>query len=703
MKKLLYILFIGLTVHQQGVLAQTTAKPPVAERIPYTIHGAQGDRVDPYYWLKDRDNPKVIDYLKAENAYTEAVMAPTKGLQDKLFKEMVGRVKEDENSVPYKKGNYWYYTRYEKGGEYPIYCRRKNSMDDPEQIIVNGNELAKGKSFLNFYVEISHDQNKAAVIMDETGRNFYTIKIRDIDNKKWLADEITDTRNGCVWSSDNTALVYGVPDKETLRVYQVKMHTLGSKQADDKTLLEEKDETLDIYVYGSRSDAYIFANSSRTDANVVYVTNAQSPSAFKLIEPLEPNVMYEVDHAGGNEWMIRTNYKATNYRLCSAPLNDPRKDNWVSRIEGRDDVFLSQVVFFKSCIVAEEMQNGLTQLRVITQDKQDQYIKFDEPAYYAYLIGNPEFDATTFRYQYASLITPFSTYGYDITTKESTVLKQQEIPSGYKKSLYVTERVMVTARDGKQIPLTIAYRQDMFRKDGTNQGFIYGYGSYGYSNEDYFDSDIISLLDRGFVYANTHIRGGQEMGGAWYEDGKMLNKKNTFYDFIDCSTWLLKNNYVAENKLFANGGSAGGLLMGAILNMAPELYRGVIADVPFVDVITTMEDETIPLTTFEWMEWGNPKIKEQYDYMMSYSPYDNVAAKAYPNILVTTGLNDSQVQYHEPAKWVAKLRYTKTDKNTLIFNINMDAGHGGKSGRYESIHETAFMYAFMLQCLGITQ
>lgn len=700
MKKCLLPALLFL-VASAGQMNAQQAIPPKAERIQHTIHGSFGDREDPYYWISDRDNPKVIDYLKAENAYTEAVTAPYKKIQEQLFKEMVGRIKEDDNSVPYKKGNYWYYDRYEKGGEYPIFCRKKGTLDAKEEVLVDGNELAKGHNFLSYEVEVSPDETKACIIMDVHGRNFYTIRVRDLQTKQWLSDEVPGTRNGCVWSRDNNSFVYGVPDTVTLRVYQVKRHFLGMKASDDKLLFEEKDPTLDIYVYGSRSEDFIFAYSGRTDANTVWFADARDPRQFKQVAPLVENVVFNVDHVKGEEFTILTNYKAKNYRLCSVNYFDPRMDNWQDIIPGRDDVFLTQVQYFSNFMVAEEVQNGLTMLRVIVNDKTDVPIKFDEPAYYATLGYNPDYHATGFRYHYSSLITPFTTYHYDVSSSLTEILKQQEIPSGYKKDLYKTERIMVTARDGKQVPLTISYRTDMFHKNGTNPGFIYGYGSYGYSNEDYFDANILSLLDRGFVYANTHIRGGQEMGGEWYDDGKMMNKKNTFYDFIDCSIWLQKNNYVASDKLFANGGSAGGLLMGAILNMAPTTFKGVIADVPFVDVITTMEDESIPLTTFEWLEWGNPKIKEQYDYMMSYSPYDNVSAQNYPNILVTTGLNDSQVQYFEPTKWVAKLRYTKTDKNMLLLKVNMDAGHGGRSGRFESVNEVAFMYAFMLQCLGI--
>ncbi len=697
---IIFALLTGLT----PIFAQNEVKPPVAERIPYQIKSAHGDtRTDYYYWLNNRDNDKVIDYLKAENDYLTASMQHTEKLQARLFEELKGRVKEDESSVPYKKGDYYYYTRYVVGGEYPIYCRKKGSLSAIEEILVDGNELGKNERYLSFYLEVSPDHTKALVIMDVKGRNFYTIKIKDLATGQWLNDELTDTRNGAEWTSDGKSIVYSMPDKETLRVYQVYTHVIGQKQSDDKLIFQEDDETLDVYVYKSRSEEFLFIACERTDANQTYFTSAMNPGDVQVIQPLVADLIYSANHTEGEQFLITTNYLAKNYRLVSTAIQSPEKENWKDVIKHRPDVFLSSVQFHKNFMVVEESTKGLTLLRIIKSDQSEQFIQFDEPAYYASLGYNPEYNSNMIRFSYSSLITPYSTYDYNVDTKGQILMKQEEIPSGYDKSLYATERIMVTARDGKKIPLTIAYRKDLFKKDGGSPGFIYGYGSYGYSNEDYFDSNVLSLLDRGFVYANTHVRGGQEMGGEWYDDGKMLNKKNTFYDFVDCSHWLIENNYVGKQKLFANGGSAGGLLMGAIANMSPEIYGGIIADVPFVDVMTTMEDETIPLTTFEWLEWGNPMIKEQYNYMLSYSPYDNVEAKEYPNMLVTTGLNDSQVQYFEPAKWVAKLRYMKTDTNRLYLKTNMDAGHGGNSGRYESLKEIALMYAFMLDCLGMTE
>ncbi len=670
-------------------------RPPVARRIPHTIQTAHGDtRTDYYYWMRFRDNPETVAYLEAENAYTQHCMQHTETLQQKLFDEMKRRLKEDETTYPYKKGGYYFYTRYAAGAEHPIYCRKRGSLNAGEEIIVDGNTLAIGNPFLHFWVKCNHDNTIAAVPIDTQGRNFFTIRFKDLLTGEWLKEEIPTSRNNVVWTLDNKALLYTVPDPETLRIYQVKMHVMGTESTEDTLLYEEPDETLDCGIYLSRSELYIFLESSRTDANALRYTSAATPGSFELIQPLEPYMIYTADHVEGNFLMIHTNYKAINYRLCKTPLHHTEKEHWTDVIPGSSDVFLNEVLFFKDFMVAEESENGLTRLRIIQPDN-SQVILFDEPGYYATTGANEEYDVDFFRYNYASLISPFSVYDYHVKTGETTLRKIKEVPT-YTKSKYASERIAVEARDGKMVPMTIAYRKDLFKRDGSMPCLIYGYGAYGTNNEDYFDSNIFSLLDRGFMYANTHIRGGQDMGGQWYEDGKMLCKKNTFFDFIDCSQWLIENAYTAPNGLFANGASAGGLLMGAIANMRPDLYRGIIADVPFVDVLNTMEDETIPLTTFEWLEWGNPKIREQYDYMKSYSPYDNVEAKEYPAMLVTTGLEDSQVQYWEPAKWVAKLRHTKTDDNRLLLRTNMRAGHGGKYGRYESLHEIAFMYAFIV-------
>ncbi|MCS6974731.1 MAG: S9 family peptidase [Cyclobacteriaceae bacterium] len=680
-------------------------KPPVAKIEPYEIVSKHGHkRIDNYYWLKNREDTAVINYLKAENAYLDTMMAHTKAFQEKLFNELRGRIKEDDSSVPYKLDDYYYYTRYITGGEYPIYCRKKGTMDAPEEILVDGNELGKGQSFLNFFISQSPDHKMIAIVMDTVGRNFYTVKFKDLTTGKILPDVIPDTRGGYVWTNDNRSLLYAVPGKETLRTYQIKRHILGTPVSTDILIYEEKDQTLAVGISKTKSKKYFIISSGRTDASFSQYLDADKPGKPILIQSIQDNVEYSVEHAGGDKFYIYTNLNAKNYRLVEAPISKPSQENWKDVIPHREDIFLQDVDFFKDHLALSEMKAGLTRIRIIKwADKSEHYIDFGEPAYYAGFGYNPEFNTNIIRYSYQSMTTPPSTYDYNMDTREKELKKEQPVLGGFDKNNYATERVMVKARDGKEVPLSIVYRKDKFKKDGTNPGWIYGYGSYGATMYPTFSSNRISLLDRGFVYAIAHVRGGQEMGGAWYDEGKMLNKKNTFTDFIDCSEWLIQNKYVAKDKLFASGGSAGGLLMGAIVNMRPDLYRGVIAAVPFVDVITTMMDESIPLTTFEWKEWGNPNIKEEYDYMLSYSPYDNVEAKAYPNLLVTTGLHDSQVQYWEPAKWVAKLRAMKTDNNRLFLYTNMDAGHGGASGRFRRLKEVALEYTFVFDILGFKE
>lgn len=678
-------------------------KPPVAKIDPHELVSKHGDkRIDNYYWLKNREDSTVIDYLTAENDYLDTMMAHTKAFQDSLFNEMRSRVKEDDSSVPYKLDDYYYYTRYVEGGEYPVYCRKKESLDAAEEVIADGNEIGKGQSFLNFFVSTSPNHKLAAVVMDTVGRNFYTIKFKDLTTGKYLQDEIPNTRGGYVWTNDNKSIFYAVPDQKTLRTYLIKRHILGTPASSDAVYYEEKDQTLSCGIGKTKSKKYFIISSGRTDASFAQYLDADKPGKPAVIQPLQDNVQYDVDHAGGDKFYIYTNKDAKNYRLVEAPISKPSQENWKDVIAHRADVFLRGVDYFKDYLATEEMSAGLVKIKLTKwADGTSHFIDFGEPAYFAGIGNNPELNTNTIRYTYQSMTTPSSTFDYNMNTHDRALMKEQPVLGGFDKNDYATERVMVKARDGKEIPLSIVYRKDAFKKDGTSPGWIYGYGSYGATMYATFSSNRISLFDRGFVYAIAHVRGGQEMGGEWYEDGKMMNKKNTFNDFIDCSEWLIANNYVAKDKLFASGGSAGGLLMGAIANMRPDLYRGIIAAVPFVDVITTMEDESIPLTTFEWLEWGNPSVKEQYDYMLSYSPYDNVAKKNYPNILVTTGLHDSQVQYWEPAKWVAKLRAMKTDNNRLYLYTNMDAGHGGASGRFRSMKEVALQYSFVMDILGM--
>ncbi|EKB50432.1 Protease 2 [Cecembia lonarensis LW9] len=680
-------------------------QPPVAKVEPFEILSKHGHlRVDNYYWLNDRENPEVIAYLEAENAYLDTMMGHTKVFQDNLFQEMKSRIKEDDASVPYQLDGYFYYVRYVEGGEYPIYCRKRGSLDAPEEIIVDGNELGKDKPYLNFYTSVSPDHNLAAIIMDTQGRNFYGIMVKDLRTGQLLDDRIEDTRGGIAWTNDNKSFYYSIPDKQTLRVFQVKRHILGAATQQDELVFEENDATLDCYVTKTKSKKYIIIGSGRTDASYALFIDADQPGKPQLIEKVQDNVQYHVDHAGGDHFYIHTNLDAVNYRLVQAPISEPHAVNWKDVIPHRENIFLEGVDYFKDYMAVQETFEGLAKIRIVKwRDGSEHELRFEEPAYSAGLGYNPNFDTQTLRYSYTSMTTPGSTYDYNMVSREKTLMKEQPVLGDFDKNNYQTERVMVPARDGKRIPMSIVYRKDKFKKDGTMPGWIYAYGSYGYSMDPTFSSTRLSLLDRGFVYAIAHIRGGQEMGGEWYEDGKMLNKKNTFTDFIDCSKWLQDNGYVAKDQLFASGESAGGLLMGAVVNMAPELYRGVIAAVPFVDVVTTMMDESIPLTTFEWLEWGNPNMQEQYEYMLSYSPYDNVEEKDYPNLLVTTGLHDSQVQYWEPAKWVALLRTKKTDANRLYLYTNLDAGHGGASGRFQRLKEIALEYAFVFDILGMNE
>ena len=679
-------------------------KPPVAKKKPYELVAKHGHkRIDEYYWLKEREDSSVINYLTAENKYLDTMTAHTKALREKLYNEMKSRIKEKDESVPYKDGEFYYYTRFEEGYDYAIYCRKKGSLEAAEEIIANGNELGKNQKYFNLFVEHSPKHDLIALCIDTIGRRFYTIKVKNMTTGQMLPDKIANTTGNLAWANDNQTLYFSRQDPTSLRSNQVHRHTLGTK-ANDKLIYEEKDQTLSCYVNNTKSHKYILVNSGRTDASFSQFLDADNiDSKLTLLEPLQNDVEYGVDHSG-DKFYIRTNLNAKNYRLVETPVTKPGKENWKDVVPHRENIFLSGFELFKNHLAVEDESEGLTKIRLIKwTDKSESTIDFGEPAYVAGIDNNAELNTTVIRYSYQSMTTPPSTYDYNMETREKKLLKQREVLGGFNASYYQTERVMVTARDGAKIPLSIVYRKDKFKKDSTNPCLEYAYGSYGSSTYATFSSNRVSLLDRGFVYALAHVRGGQEMGGQWYEDGKMMKKKNTFNDFIDCSEYLIANKYSAKDNLFAYGGSAGGLLMGAITNMRPELYKGVIAGVPFVDVISTMMDETIPLTTFEWREWGNPNIQEQYEYMLSYSPYDQVERKNYPNLLVTTGLHDSQVQYWEPAKWVAKLRDMKTDDNLLLLYTNMDAGHGGSSGRLRAIHDEARRQAFILDLVGIRE
>ncbi|WP_461631313.1 S9 family peptidase [Labilibaculum euxinus] len=682
----------------------TTPKPPVAKKIAkeLTIHG--DTRIDNYYWMNQREDTAVINYLKAENSYTDAMMKHTEEFQTKLFDEMIARIKKTDESVPAKSNGFYYYSRTEGDAEYPLYCRKEGDLDAEEQIMLNVPEMAQGYSFFSIGDYSVSENNKILAYSEDTlSRRRYTIKFKSLVDDKVYSDEIVNTTGGITWASDNKTVFYTVKHPETLLPYKVFKHVLGTPVEKDELVYEEKDNTFYTFCYKTKSRKYIIIGSTSTlSAEYRYIDASKPNSEFSIFQAREKDLEYSIDHFKG-DFYIRTNYQAKNFRLMKTPVTKTTKENWMEVIPNRDDVYLSNFEIFENYLVVGERKNGLNQLRIRRwADNEEHYLDFGEETYDAWISTNPEFETDVLRYGYTSLTTPSSTIDYNMTTKVKTVMKQQEVVGDFDKSNYEAKRIWATAEDGTKVPVSLVYRKDKFKK-GTNPLWLSAYGSYGSSSDVYFSSVRLSLLDRGFVVATAHVRGGQEMGRYWYEDGKLLKKKNTFTDFNTCAEYMVAEGYAAKDKVFAWGGSAGGLLMGAICNMRPDLYKGVIAAVPFVDVVTTMLDESIPLTTGEFDEWGNPKNKEYYDYMLSYSPYDNVEAKDYPAMLVTTGLHDSQVQYWEPAKWVAKLRDMKTDHNPLLIKINMDFGHGGASGRFERYHEVALEYAFVLDLVGITK
>jgi oligopeptidase B len=679
---------------------KTDILAPVATKIPKELSTHGDIRVDNYYWLNDRENPEVIAYLNAENDYKDQMLAHTKDFQEKLFQEMKGRIKEEDQSVPYKENGYWYLTRYEQGQEYPIYSRKKGTLEAAEEIMLNVNELAKPYDYYNVAgLSVSPDNKIIAYGEDTLSRRIYTIRFKNLETGAMLPDQVPGVQGDIAWANDNKTIFYTLKDPQTLRGYKVMRHRLGTPVAKDVEIFTETDDTFYSFVYKTKSKKYIVIGSNQTLSNEYRVLEADKPDGqFRIIQPRERDLEYSIDHFG-DKFYIRTNLNAKNFRLVETPETATTKDNWKEIIPNRSDVLLEDMDLFKDYLVLSERKNGIRQIRIRPWNGPEHYIKFPEDAYVAYTSTNPEFDTEVLRLSYQSMTTPSSTFDYNMRTKEFQLLKQQDVLGGFDANNYQSERMYVSARDGAKVPVSIVYRKGI-KKDGKAPLLLYGYGSYGNSMEPYFSSSRLSLLDRGFIYVIAHIRGGEEMGRQWYEDGKLLKKKNTFTDFIDCAEWLLQNKYTSQDRLFAMGGSAGGLLMGAVVNMRPDLWKGIIAAVPFVDVVTTMLDESIPLTTFEFDEWGNPKNKEYYDYMKSYSPYDNVEAKDYPAMLITTGLHDSQVQYWEPAKWVAKLREMKTDKNPLLMHTNMEAGHGGASGRFRALKETAMQYAFLLDLAG---
>lgn len=683
-----------------------SAKAPIATTTPYKriIHG--DTVIDNYYWMidyfkKGSDSTKVVDYLKAENTYLDTMMKETDQLQADLYKEMKGRIKERDESVPVFKNGYFYYTRTEDGQQYFKYCRKRGSLKAKEEILLDVDVLAKGNAYYNATgFSVSPDNKLLAFGVDKVSRRQYTINIKNLETGEIYKDAIPNTEGGAVWANDNKTMFYTSKNPVTLLSEKIKKHELGTDAKADVVVYEEKDNTNYIGVERSKNGKYIFIGSQGTLSSAYSVIDAGTPeAAFKVFAARSKEVLYDVTPMDG-KFLIRTNWNAKNFRLMECPLDKTGKENWKEVIPNRNDVLLESVEAFKNHVVLSERKNGLPELRVLKKDGSGFYIKFEEPAYNASVGANPEYASESLRYTYTSLTTPGTVYEYNLETKEQTQLKQQAVVGGYDPKDYVTERVFATAKDGTKIPIALVYKRG-FEKNGNAPLLLYGYGSYGASMDVNFSSPRLSLLNRGFVFAIANIRGGQEMGRQWYEDGKLMKKKNTFTDFIACGEFLIAQKYTSNKHLYGHGGSAGGLLMGAVVNLAPDLWNGVIADVPFVDVINTMLDESIPLTTNEFDEWGNPKQKVAYDYMKSYSPYENIEKKAYPNMLVTTGLHDSQVQYFEPAKWVAKLRATKTDKNILLLKTNMEFGHGGASGRFDYLKDVSLRWAFLFALEGI--
>jgi len=683
----------------QAPTAAPTLTPPVAAVRPHRFDEHGNVRIDNYYWLKDRTNPEVIRYLEDENAYTKAVMAHTEPLQERLYEELKGRVLQNDQSVPFREGNYFYYTRLVEGKNYSMYARKRGALTAPEEIMLDANALAEGKAtYIIRAWDISSGEDILAFAVDTNGGRVSSVHFKNLRTGEMLADVIPRSIGGLAWAEDNRTIFYTKPDSVSVRPYQVYRHKLGTPAASDQMVYEDKDEQYYVGVFKTKSRGYIMIESSQTMATEYSYIRADQPDAsFNVLLPRERGHEYSANHFG-DYFYILTNDHAKNFRLMRTPVAKPSRANWEEVIPHRADVLLEDFEFFKDFLVLSERKDGLVQLRVRPwTGKGEYYLDFGEPAYLAFVSTNREFDTPLLRYGYTSLTTPSSTYDFDMRTKQKTLLKRDQILGGFDPSNYVAERFYTTARDGARVPVSIVYRKGITRPAPL---LLTGYGSYGSSSDPTFSSDRLSLLDRGFAFAIAHIRGGSEMGRAWYENGRQLQKKNTFTDFVDVADDLIKRGYTSSDRLFAVGRSAGGLLMGAVVNMRPELFRGVIAGVPYVDVITTMSDSTIPLTTGEYDEWGNPNDTTFYRYMLSYSPYDNVERKAYPNMLITAGLYDTQVLYVEPAKWTAKLRAMKTDSNRLILRTNMEAGHAGASGRYKRWRDVAFEYAFLLDLAG---
>jgi oligopeptidase B len=676
-------------------------QPPVAAIRPHEVSSPHGSRIDDYYWLRDdtRTSPDVLAYLKAENDYRDAVTAALRPLEDELYREIVGRILQDDSSVPYRDHGWYYYRRFETGDEYPIFARRPGSLESPEQVLIDLREQARGLEYYDIgALEVSEDNRLLAYTEDTVGRRQHTLRFKSLETGRLLPDAIPNVDEAMAWAADNRRVLYVEKDPVTLLGLRVRVHVLGTDPSQDALVYEEPDESFYTSVELSKDRQYILLHSSSTITSELRYARADDPELrFRVLVPRERGHEYTADHVDGR-WIIRTNWQARNFRIMEVPVDaPPGREHWREVVPHRDDVFIAGVDVFREFLALEERADGLRKVRIRPwHGGREFYLDSDEPAYRMALGANEEMATEVVRYTYTSLTTPYTTYDYNLRTGERTLLKREPVLGDFDPSRYATEHLWVPARDGEQIPVALVYRKDRFRRDNSAPMLQSGYGAYGISSDPVFSSSTLSLLDRGFVHAVAQVRGGQERGRRWYEAGRQLEKRHTFEDFIDVTRHLVAAGYADPKRVFARGGSAGGLLVAAVANMAPELYRGIVAHVPFVDVVTTMLDDTIPLTTNEYDEWGNPNEKAFYDCMLSYSPYDHVTAQDYPALFVTTGLWDSQVQYFEPAKWVAKLRRLKTDRRLLVMRTNMEAGHGGKSGRFEHLRELAEEYAFVI-------
>ena len=674
-------------------------QPPVAKIIPKTLENLGNIRTDNYFWMNDRENPEVIDYLNKENEYYHKMTEHTKDFQKELFEEMKGRIKEDDESVPYLYNGYYYITRFEKGKDYPIYSRKKESLSAKEEIMFDCNNMASGQSYFQLGgLSISPDNKLAVFSFDTVGRRIYTIQIKSLETNEILEDKIEKVTGTAVWANDNKTIFYSSQDEVTLRSDKIFKHKLGSKQADNILVYFEKDDTYNVEIAKSKSRKYLAIESGSTLTTEYRILNADNPDGkFEIFQKRIRGVEYSINHYKDSFYIMTNADDAENFKLMKTLETTTSKENWKEVIAHREDVLLEDIEIFANYLVVEERSNGLNKIRIMPWNGEGEYyLPFNSETYTAYTTTNVDFDTEILRYGYQSMTTPSSVIDFNMNTKEKEIKKEQQVLGGkFDKNNYTEERVWATAKDGTKIPISMVYRKEL-KKDGKNPLLQYAYGSYGHSMDATFSSTRLSLLDRGFIYAIAHIRGGEDLGRQWYEDGKLLKKKNTFTDFIDCSKFLVEQKYTSPQHLYAEGGSAGGLLMGVIVNMAAELYNGIIAQVAFVDVVTTMLDDSIPLTTGEYDEWGNPNKKKYYNYMLSYSPYDNIKKQNYPNMYVSTGLHDSQVQYWEPAKWVAKLRTMKANNTVLYLDTNMEAGHGGASGRFEAVKELAKEFSFLL-------